>query len=200
MAIDGKGGRLQGSLDRLAGLAGELGVQLDALDIYGMRLGETSVVLRADGGRLQVAPIDARLNDGALHLEPEVIRPESGPIRIKLGAASTLKDATVNDEVSHRVLSFVAPVLDGATRVAGRVSVRGLDAELPIGEGAASAARVEGDVLFDDVRFLPGPLAEAIIDLLPTREGGRGRATGRCWCSATRSRSGSPTARSIRRG
>ena len=113
-----------GSEDRLSGLVGELGVQLDALDIFGMRLGQTAVVLRADGGRLRFDPIDARLNEGALHLEPEVVRPKDGPFRLKLGAASTLEDAVVNDEVSHRVLSYVAPVLDGATRVRGRVSVR----------------------------------------------------------------------------
>ena len=89
-----------------------------------MRLGETAVVLRADGGRLRFDPIDARLNEGALHLEPEVVRAKDGPFRLKLGPASTLEDAVVNDEVSHRVLSYVAPVLDGATRVQGRVSVR----------------------------------------------------------------------------
>jgi translocation and assembly module TamB len=157
-----------GAEDRLSGLVAELGVQLDALDIFGLRLSQTEVVLRADGGRFRFDPIDARLNEGALHLEPEVVRPQDGPVRIKLGAASTLKDAVVNDEVSHRVLSYVAPVLDGATRVRGRVSVGGLDAEFPVGEAPAASARVEGNVLFDEVRFLPGPLAEAIIDLLPS--------------------------------
>lgn len=165
--------RLTGSLgagqteDRLAKLDAELGLQLDGLDVYGMRLSETAVVLRAERGRLRLDPIDARLNEGTLHLEPEIVRPEDGPIRIKLGAKSTIKDAAVNDEVSHRVLSYVAPVLDGATRVRGRVSVGGLDAEFPLGEAPGASARVEGNVLFDEVRFLPGPLAEEIIDLIP---------------------------------
>jgi hypothetical protein len=158
-----------GSGDPLSGLVGELAVQLDALDIYGMRLGETALVLRADGGRLRIDPINSRLNEGALHLEPEVIRPAEGPLRLKFGATSTLENAVVNDEVSHRVLSYAAPVLDGATRVQGRVSVRRLDAEFPIGQAPGTAARVEGNVLFDDVRFLPGPLADAIIELLPAR-------------------------------
>jgi hypothetical protein len=159
-----------GADDPLAGLAGELGVQLDALDLYGMRLGETSLVLRADGGRLRFDAIDAKLNEGALHLEPEVIRPAEGPLRLKLGPASTLENAVVNDEVSHRVLSYAAPVLDGATRVQGRVSVRRLDAEFPMADPSGASARVEGDVLFDNVRFLPGPLADAIIELLPNRQ------------------------------
>ncbi len=160
--------------DRLAGLAAEAGIQLETVDIYGMRLGPTGVVLRTEGGRLRVDPIDTSLNDGGLHLERERVRTEDGPWRLKLGHASTLRDAVINDEVSHRVLSYAAPVLDGATRVQGRVSVRGLDAEIPLaaGErGPAARARVEGDVLFDDVRFLPGPLAGSILELLPNRAG-----------------------------
>lgn len=164
--------------DRLAGLAAEAGIQLEVIDVYGMRLGPTGVVVQAEGGNLRLDPIDARLNDGVLHLEPELVRAEDGPWRLKLGPKSTLRDAVVNDEVSHRVLSYAAPVLDGATRVQGRVSVRGLDAEIPLaaGErGPAARARVEGDVLFDDVRFLPGPLADSILELLPDRgEGPRG--------------------------
>ena len=157
----------QDSGDRFSGLAGELDIQLDALDVFGLRLSETVVALRSEGGRLRIDPIDARLNQGALHVEPELVGEVGGPLRVKLGPASTLQDAVINDEVSHRVLSYAAPVLDGATRVQGRVSVRGLDAEFLLGEGAGKAARVEGNVLFNDVRFLPGPLAEAVIDLLP---------------------------------
>ena len=49
-----------------------------------------------------------------------------------MGPESSLDGAVVNDEVSHRVLSFAAPVLDGATRVEGRVSVKLADAYLPV--------------------------------------------------------------------
>ena len=157
----------QGSEDRLSGLVGELGIQLVALDVFGMRLGETAVVLRSDGGRLRIDPIDARLNEGCAPPRAAGHPPGGRAAPAQARAASTLQNAVVNDEVSHRVLSYAAPVLDGATRVEGRVSVPALDAEFPIGEKPRRHARVEGDVLFDDVRFLPGPLAAAIIDLLP---------------------------------
>ncbi len=156
--------------DWLGGLHGELGIQLDALDIFGMRLGATALVVRAEGGRLTVDPIDTRLNDGILHLEPEWVRDSKGVLRLKLGPASTLENAVVNDEVSHRVLSYVAPVLDGATRVQGRVSVKRVEAEFPLFAAAEAPARVEGDVLFDDVRFLPGPLADELMSLFPNSD------------------------------
>lgn len=156
--------------DWLGGLHGELGIQLDALDVFGMRLGATALVVRAKGGRLTVDPIDTRLNDGVLHLEPEWVRDRAGSFRLKLGPASTLENAVVNDEVSHRVLSYVAPVLDGATRVQGRVSVKRVDAEFPLLGAAKAPVRVEGDVLFDDVRFLPGPLADDLMSLFPNSD------------------------------
>ncbi len=167
-----RGWTLSGPIDRsgehpLDGLRGELGIQLDALDIFGMRLGETTMVVRADEGRLKVDPIEARLNEGRLHIEPQWAQERDGSLRIKLGASTTLENAVINDEVSHRVLSYAAPVLDGATRVQGRVSVKGVDAELPLFAPERAHARVEGDVLFDEVRFMPGPLANELMSLLP---------------------------------
>ncbi len=170
-----RGWRLAGTIGDASGdetadkLGGELGLQIDTLDLFGMRLAQTSVVLRAADGRLSFDPIDARLNEGRLHLEPQWIQEGEGPFRLRLGSSSTLENAIVNDEVSHRVLAYAAPILDGATRVEGRVSVQRLDAEFPILAPAGTPARVEGDVLFDEVRFLPGPLAEDLLSLLPDR-------------------------------
>jgi hypothetical protein len=153
--------------DRLTALRAEFGIQLDVLDVFGMRLGPTAVVLRASNNGLGFDPIDTMLNGGALHLEPEWVRDDGGRLWLKLGSSSSLQGATVNDEVSHRVLSYVAPVLDGATRVQGRVSVNRLEAAIPIFASSQISARVQGEMLFDNVRFLPGPLADGLIELLP---------------------------------
>jgi translocation and assembly module TamB len=83
-----------------------------------------------------------------------------------MGRSSKLDGAIVNDEVSHRVLSFVAPVLDGATRVDGRISVELAEALLPILAEPDCAASIRGDVVFDDVRFMPGPLVDQLLSVL----------------------------------
>ncbi len=166
---------LSGPIDRsgdrpLDGLRGELGVELEALDIFGMRLGATALVVRAEAGKLGVDPIEARLNEGRLHIEPQWVRDRDGSFRIKLGPSTTLENAVINDEVSHRVLSYAAPVLDGATRVQGRVSVRNVDAEIPLVAANGTRARIEGNVLFDEVRFMPGPLADELLSLFPNAD------------------------------
>ena len=120
------------ALDRLGSLEGEIGVQVDSLDLFGMRLGETPIVLRSAGGRLTVDPIDARLNGGLLHADPELAHMKDGSTWLQFGSETRLEGAVINDEVSHRVLSFVAPVLDGATRVQGRVSFELAEAAFPL--------------------------------------------------------------------
>ena len=152
-----------GNKDLLAGVNGELGVNLEQVDVFGMRLGPTAAVVRVQDGKTRIDPIDSTLNAGRLHLEPAVMTDKQGQTWLHLGSSSGLLDAVVNDEVSHRVLSFVAPVLDQATRVRGRVSLALNEAFLPISAGPDAQAEIDGDVLFDSVEFMPGPLAEQIL-------------------------------------
>ncbi len=153
------------SIDQLGALEGELGAQIDVLDVFGMRLCEVPVVARATGGRLHIDPIEGTLNEGTLHVEPELVRDKNGSTWLRLGASSKLSGAIINDEVSHRVLSFAAPVLDGATRVRGRVSVALAEADFPILAPPEAQAMIKGNVLFDDVRFMPGPLADQLLSV-----------------------------------
>ena len=153
------------AIDRMGTLEGDIGVQIDSLDVFGMRLSAVPLVLRATKGRLTIDPIDAELNSGILHLEPELIYDKAGSTWVHLGNTSRLDGAIVNDEVSHRVLSFAAPVLDGATRVEGRVSMVLADAYFPVRAAPGAQVRIDGDVLFDDVRFMPGPLADQLLSV-----------------------------------
>ena len=139
-------------------LEGEIGVNVDGADVYGMKVGPVAVVLHARRGEFTVDPVDTTVNEGRLHLEPQIrAGGESGPAAVVLGKGTRLTDAEVNDEVTHRVLSFVAPVLDMATRVRGRVSATIDKAVFPIGGVAdGPGPTVEGAVVFQDVAFIPG--------------------------------------------
>jgi hypothetical protein len=153
------------TIDQMGSWEGEIGVKIDSVDVLGMRLSDVPVVLRAAKGRLAVDPIDASLNGGRLHLEPELVRAEDGSIWLHMGPDSRLDGAVVNDDVSHRVLAFAAPVLDGATRVQGRVSFALADAWVPIFGAGGAQARMEGAVSFDDFRFMPGRLADQLLSV-----------------------------------
>src|SRR5262249_12246870 len=113
----GLNGDWRKTLDATAGLA------LDSADIFGLKFGPTDLVVLSKAGAVSVDPIDVAVNDGRVHLEPELTLDEAKGNVVRLGPGSSVDDVVINDEVSHRVLTFVAPVFDRATRVRGRVSV-----------------------------------------------------------------------------
>ena len=76
------------------------------------------------------------------------------------------------------------------------MSVKRVDAEIPLFAANGSRARVEGDVLFDEVRFMPGPLADDLMGLFPNV--GRGPAVARA--PRPDLACGSPRGRSINAG
>ncbi len=153
-------------------LEGEIGLDLERADIFGLNLGPTPLVLRAAKGKVAIDPIETTLNGGRLHAEPTLILDgPDGPV-LMLGAESKLVDAQINEEVSHRFLSFVAPVIDNATRATGRVSVDLKEAVFPLSSDSdlVKTAKVEGAVLFRDAEFSPGPLADQLFDLIGLRD------------------------------
>ena len=163
-------GNLSGS-DPPASVVGEVGLNLLGLDVYGIKLGATPIVIRAKDGQILIDPISTTLNEGQIQLEPGVISHNSkGDPVLRLGKNSTIRDAQINDDVSRRVLAFVAPVLEGATRASGRVSVDLDHAEFPLTSGHARSTLVEGLVVFNDVTFAPGPLANDLLGVIGRRD------------------------------
>ena len=163
-------GTLAGS-DPLGSMTGEVGFDLAGADVYGMKLGPTPVVIRAQGGKIEIDPISTTLNQGHLRLESELDWDgASGAPLLRLGKNSAIRGARINDEVSRRVLAYVAPVLEGATRASGRVSVDLDRAEFPLTSGRSKAVQVDGLVVFDDVVFAPGELANDLLGVLGRRD------------------------------
>lgn len=155
------------------GLNGEVGVSLDGADLYGLKLGATEMVIRSTAGVIGIDPIEATLNEGTIHLEPEIKLGggEGKASALVLGPGSSLREVKVNDEVSRRVLSFVAPVLDNATRVRGSVSAEIEEAVFPLSGDVAKGTKVRGSVVFQDVAFAPGPLTEQLFAMVGRDQG-----------------------------
>ena len=151
-------------------LDAELGFNLDSLDIFGMKVGPAPIMLHGQGGKWNFEPISTTLNEGHIRLEPELDLDAQGGPTLRLAKNSTIRDARINDEVSRRVLAYVAPILDRATRAKGRVTVDLDHAEFPLGAGRSRQAKVEGAVVFNDVEFAPGPLANDILSAAGRRD------------------------------
>jgi hypothetical protein len=142
----------------------ELRVPIRSADLYGLELGPTELVGRAVEGHVSIEPIRTTLNGGRMALWPEIVTDDDWTrVTLRFAPGSVVEQARINDEVSRRVLAFVVPTLAEATRARGLVSVDVTRAEIPLlGEGHAV---VEGNVVFEDVEFAPGPLADQLLGL-----------------------------------
>ncbi len=158
------------AFDRVAidRLQTEVSLLIDRLEGMGLQVGPAEWRVVSEGGRVRMPPTEATLNGGRIRLAAEI-----APIDAEIASGgwiitldpeeSWILDAEVDDEVSRRFLAYVAPVLNNATRVQGRVSAALDQAWWPVGVPELSGGEVEGTVLFDEVTFRAGPLVEVIL-------------------------------------
>ena len=150
----------------LKGLDAELALGLTGAEAYGMTLGPAPVIVRCRGGAATIDPIKTTLNGGRVDLRPGVELDESqGLIALTLAAGSTLEGVQINDEVSAQLLRYVAPVLDEATHVNGKISIAVDRAEFPIEGPEDRSTALTGRMSFQDVVFAPGPFAKQLLAL-----------------------------------
>ena len=143
---------------------GDLRVGLERADIYGLDIGKTAMALKWIDGQPKLEPIDMIVNQGQVHLEPVIARdPDTQEWEIRFGKESFASGIVVNDVVSSRVLSYVAPILERSTRVSGKISAKIDEAVFPLGEDASREPEIRGNVAFEDMTFLPGPLAVELL-------------------------------------
>ncbi|MBY0398263.1 MAG: hypothetical protein K2X91_17600, partial [Thermoleophilia bacterium] len=162
-----KGALAAGSLAAtLKGLDAELGLDLASVDAFGLKLGPAPIVITCGNGTVAIAPIATTLNGGQVTLTPGLDVDEVRGIALTLAEGSSIENAAVNDEVSRRVLRYVAPVLDGATHVNGRVSMAIDRADIPLIAPDDRRLTLTGRLVFQDVVFAPGPFAAEVLTLV----------------------------------
>jgi translocation and assembly module TamB len=106
------------------------------------------------------------LNNGKVDLRPEVVLDDPKGLALRLLPGSTLQDVEINDEVSQKVLAYIAPILEEATQVHGRVSASFQRAEFPIGGDDSRSMAVDGNIVFNDVVFGAGPLGNELLPMV----------------------------------
>ena len=168
--------RLKGPLagDSLAGFLkgvdAEVGLELTSADAFGVNLGPTPVVVRCKAGALSVDPIETTLNNGKLVLKPGLVVDDSRGIAVLLGPGSAVENAEINDEVSQRVLTYVAPVLSDATHVRGRVNAQIRSADIPVTGPPDHTLTLTGELAFQNVVFAPGKFANELLAVVGRRD------------------------------
>jgi translocation and assembly module TamB len=150
----------------LKGLDAEVGLDLASADAFGLKLGPAPVVVRCGEGQVTIDPVHTTLNGGRVDLLPGLDVDEARGIALTLAQGSAIDGAAINDEVSKRVLRYVAPVLDKATHVNGKVSMTVDRADIPVASCPPDRRlSLTGKLEFQDVVFAPGPFASEVLTL-----------------------------------
>ncbi len=150
----------------LKGLDAEIGLDLVSADLLGLNLGPAPLIVRCKAGTFAVDPIKTTLNNGVVDLKPGLAVDETQGISLLLGRGSKIDGAEINDEVSKDILSYIAPVLDQATHVHGKVSLTMDKADIPFTGPPTHKVSMVGQLVFQDVIFAPGPFANQVLGLV----------------------------------
>ena len=143
--------------DQLLGqLFGEAGLDLTQCDAFGLKLGQTPIVLKMGGGKALFDPIRSTLNDGPVSITADLTLDAEDGVFLRLGA-SRVDGAAINEAVSNALLAYVAPVMAKSSSVSGKVTMAIDQALVPI--TAKGALSLDGALAFQNVVFKPGPFA-----------------------------------------
>ncbi len=150
---------------RLGQMFGEVGLDIDSAQAYGVTLGKAAVVLKMGAGQAKFDPIVTTVNGGTTLIRGRLALDDAMGLWLMLDP-SRIDNAVINDAVSTKLLAFVAPVLNDATGVNGKVSVVLGDkgADIPL-SAEGGQTRMDGVMAFQDVVCKPGPFAAEVLAL-----------------------------------
>jgi len=155
--------------DILREIRAEGGLDIDGAEAAGLKLGSAQVIAQLTGGKVTVEPIRSTLNGGTVAILTEVTLDEAGGATVHLLPGTAIQDAVIDDPLSERLLSYVAPVLHEASQVRGRVSMVIDRASFPIGGPTTRPVSLAGSLEFQDVIFGPGPMASEVLNIVPLK-------------------------------
>lgn len=179
LAVKGRPFRVAGPLSGpnaaaiVRGLDAELGLDLTSAEIFGLKLeSPTAIVARVSGGQATIDPIRTTINGGPVELTPLLPLDDPRGLILQLAPGSKMENIAVNDEVSSKLLSYVAPMLHRATQVNGRISLTTERFEFPLSlnEGQKAGLTLLGKLVFHDVVCTPGPSAREVLALAGQRQ------------------------------
>ncbi|WP_169977115.1 AsmA family protein [Tautonia rosea] len=153
----------------LNGIDAELGVDLTEAVVFGLQVGPAPLLVRVDRGEILIDPIATTLNGGQLVVTPAVDLGEDGSMILTIAEGSGIDQIEITDDVSRRVLAYIAPVLREATQVDGRLSARVDQLRVPLAgptpEDGGAEVEMAARVAFQQVTYGPGPMMQKILGL-----------------------------------
>lgn len=139
--------------------------------VYGLPVGQGQLVASLDAGMLRTEPIQFAVGGGTANLQP-VAQLDPPPAMWGVPAGQLVSDVVITQEISERMLKYIAPVLADATRSEGTFSLRteGMRTPLASAQGGLSAMQTSGQLTIRNLRVTPGPSTANWVSIARTVE------------------------------
>jgi hypothetical protein len=149
----------------LKSLAAEGSLGWTSAALYGMQAGPGQIDARLANGAIQFNLDNTAVSEGHLTASPS-LRLGPGPLELLFGPGPLLTGLHISTPAAQNQnfqtqttqwVKFVAPMLSGATRTEGRLSIVLQGGRMPLGNPAA--ADFAGQVNIESIDVTPGPIA-----------------------------------------
>jgi hypothetical protein len=127
-------------------------------DLYGLPVGGAKLAATLQRGLVQVNPLDVAVGDGRLTATAAItLDPPPETLALKPGPLVT--NVAVSQQVSDRLLKYIAPVMADATRSEGKFSMSLSEFTMPLSQPTTGPpqGRAAGVLNIHQVRVLPSP-------------------------------------------
>ncbi|TWT96864.1 hypothetical protein Pla108_26390 [Botrimarina colliarenosi] len=127
-------------------------------DLFGLPVGAGRLAATLQRGVVQVDPLDIAIGGGRLTATAAATL-DPPPSALSLQPGPLVSKVAMSQEVTERVLKFIAPVLADATRIEGQFSMSLREFAVPLAPPAGSPpqGRAAGVLDIHQVRVMPGP-------------------------------------------
>lgn len=147
----------------LSRVHGDAGLSWLSLQALGCQVGGAELRGQLTGGSVHVAPIEATLNQGRLHLEPS-LRLDPLPLELTLAKGHAIDRARLTPAACASALGYAVPVLAGVAQADGEISLDLQSGRVPLTEPAK--ADTIGWLTIHSAQVSAGPLVQELSVLL----------------------------------
>ncbi|HID75559.1 MAG TPA: hypothetical protein EYP56_06125 [Planctomycetaceae bacterium] len=131
------------------------GIDWQSCDAYGFRFGPGRLDLALARGMLQVRPVNVAVNEGRLHLAPQ-LRFAGERTELVFPAGPLAERIRINPAMCAHFLQYIAPILAGVASAEGTFSIELDGCRVPLDDPASGD--LAGRMIIHDVQIGPGPL------------------------------------------
>lgn len=138
---------------------GRGGVNWNAAEMYGFRLGPGSLEASLAGGLLSFKPINLDVSEGKVQMSPRVrFAADANELTVEPGRVA--EKIRINPVMCANGLQYIAPALAGVASAEGRFSIELDRCRLPLEDW--KRGQLQGRMIVHDVQVGPGPLVREL--------------------------------------